>query len=323
MNKVVSSLAVLVLVFLIVSLFIPSRLEKKVFVANTFSNIIASIFQPENWKNWDSSVGRAWNRDPASCHFGNDTIRHVITIDIPGKEFRVTRLSTMIYQMEEIQKGDTAVFGLGILPFAGNKERTSQHNSYIVYAQATNLFYKLFPFMEKSTFATRTVSALRSYLGDNRRFYGYPIELKSTKDTLFLTKKADIPTRDLFKALPVISKELERYATANNCRVTGKNLSYLPLDHDSVSLMAGLNIDKIISGDNIYNFRQLPSGQYLAVGHYEGRFRDRAALYAAMEKFLLDHQLMKRGLPFEKYLSPLPDSDSSTIRMELSYPLAN
>jgi hypothetical protein len=321
MKKMVPALVVLVLVFLIVSFFIPARREKKVFVANTFTNLIASIFQPENWKKWDSSVSRAWSRDSTSCHFERDTIRHAMRIVIPGKTFRVTRLSELLYQVEAVEKGDSAAFGFAIIPFAGDARRTAQHSSYIVYAQPTNLFYKLLPFMEKPSFAERTVSALRAYLENSRRFYGYPIELKRATDTIFLTKKADIPVRDLFQVLPVMSKELELYAAQNKCRVTGKNLSYLPLDHDSISLMEGLNIDKTIPGDYIYNCRQLPSGQFLAVGQFEGRFRDRTACYAAMEKFLSDHQIVRRGLPFETYYSPLPDSDSSLVKITISYPV--
>jgi hypothetical protein len=65
----------------------------------------------------------------------------------------------------------------------------------------------------------------------------------------------------------------------------------------------------------------MPTGQVLAVGKFEGPFRDRPVLYDAMEKYLLDHQLIKIGVAYEKYLSPLPVSDSSIVKMELTYPL--
>lgn len=321
MKKVFASLVILIIVFLIVSFFIPVRLDKKLMVNNTFANVVSSLFRPERWIHWDPSVSQAWRRDSSSCHFGNDTAHHLITIDIPGKEIRVIDLSASVYQLEEIQKSDTSVFSLAVMPFADNNLQGSPLHSYIVYAQSSILFYKMFPFMARPSFANSTVAALRSYLEDNRRFYGYPIGLEQAADTLFLTTKADIRTRDLFKTLPAMSKLLDRYARENNCRVSGKNLSYFPLPHDSITVMEGFNIDKTVPGNDSCNFRQLPSRQYLAVAHYEGRFRDKPSLYEAMGKFLFDHQLIKNGLPFEKYLSPLPTSDSSIVKLELSYPL--
>jgi hypothetical protein len=85
--------------------------------------------------------------------------------------------------------------------------------------------------------------------------------------------------------------------------------------------MAGLNIDKSIDGDKVFTFRQLPSTLGLLVGQYDGPFRDRTGLYRAMEKFITDHQLAKRGLPYERYRSPLPAADSSRVKFELLYPV--
>jgi hypothetical protein len=321
MKKVFGLLVVLIFVFLIVSFFIPVRLEKKRFIANSFPNIVSSIFGPENWTHWEPSVSRAWQRDSSSCQFSNDSTHHIVTIGIPGKTFRVTQLSLSVYEVEEIQKGDTSAFGFGIIPFVGNGRQRSDHNSYVVYAQAANLFYKMFPFMAKPSFADSTVAALRSYLEDVRRFYGYPIDVQLVTDTLFITNKKDIHTRDLFKTIAATTDLLQNYAAKNNCAYTGANLSFIPLPHDSITFMEGLNINKTVSSNDTCVFRQLPSDQYLAVAQYEGRFRDRPALYAAMAKFLFDHQLIRNGLPLEKYLGPLPTSDSSIIKMELSYPL--
>ncbi len=93
------------------------------------------------------------------------------------------------------------------------------------------------------------------------------------------------------------------------------------LGGDSLTVMAGFNIDKIIKGDYLYIFKQFPAGQPLAVATFKGIYRDRSLLYAAMEKYIPDHQLIKVGLPFEKYSSTLPVSDSSVVAFELCYPL--
>ena len=289
MKKLLLALIPLAILFLIVSFFIPMKLTKQIAVANTWQNVETAL-QPQNLSKWDSA----------------------------GKNIHITQVSYLLYQLEGTKDDHTDVFGLMITPYAGKE--LSQAG--IVYSRITNLFYKLFPFLEKISFATTTINELKSYLEDNRRFYGFPIELKAAADTLFVTKKQDLPAAALFTALPVMHKELEAYAKQNNCRILAKNISFTALDHDSLSVMVGLNIDKIIAGDYIYNFRQLPGRAALATGYYIGPFRDRTALYQAMEKFITDNQLAKRALPYETYSSPFPKADTSTIQIALSYPVA-
>src|SRR5258708_2690781 len=322
MTRVLPVVVILIIVFLIVSFFIPAKLENQVFVANTFQNIASSTMRPKNWIKWDSSVSQAWQKDSSACHFLEDSGRHVTTLEIPGKTIVITQISYLLYQLEEINNnGPSSVFGFAIVPYVGNGQQRSEHNSNLVYSRSTNLFYKLFPFLEKPSFAKRTVSGLTSFLENNTRFYGYPIEIKPTNDTLFLTRNQDLAQRDLYSRIPALFEEIDRYARENNCKTGTKNLSYTLLGSDSLTIMAGFNIDKIIKGDYLYNFRQFPAGQPLAVGTFKGLYRDRSLIYTAMEKYIPDHQLIKVGLPFEKYSSALPVSDSSVVTLELCYPL--
>ncbi len=289
MKKLLLALIPLAILFLIVSFFIPVKLTNQVAVDSTVPNI-ESALQPQDLNKWATAT----------------------------KNIRVTQFPALQYALTSSDNDPLLSFGLMITPTAG---KDPSHPG-IVYSRFSNLFYKLFPFLEKPSFATTTITELKSYLEDNHRFYGFPIELKAAADTLFITKKLDLPAAALFINLPVMQRELERYAKQNNCRILRRNLSFSPLDHDSLSVMVGLNIDKVIAGDYIYNFRQLPSSAMLATGHYTGPFRDRTVLYQTMEKYLLDHRLAKRALPYETYASPLPVSDTSTIDIALSYPVA-
>jgi effector-binding domain-containing protein len=289
MKKLLLALIPLAILFLIVSFFIPMKLTRQIAVANTWQNVETTL-QPQNLSKWS----------PAE------------------KNLHITQVSYLLYQLEGTKDDHTDVFGLMITPNAGKAETQAG----IVYSRITNLFYKLFPFLEKPSFATTITTELKSYLEDNRRFYGFSIELKAATDTLFVTKRQDLPAAALFTALPGMQQELEAYAKQNNCRILAKNMSFTALGHDSLSVMVGLNIDKIIAGDYIYNFRQLPGRAALATGYYTGPFRNRTAVYQAMEKYLKDHQLAKRALPYETYSSPFPEADTSTIQIALSYPVA-
>ena len=289
MKKLLLSLIALIPLFLIVSFFIPMKLNNQLAVASTIPNIQTAL-QPQNLAKWVAAA----------------------------KKIRVTQVSILQYTLAASDNDRMLTFGLLITPTAG---KDPSHPG-IVYSRFTNLFYKLFPFLEKPSFATTTITELKSYLEDNRRFYGYPIEIAPAADTLFLTKKLDLPANQLFTTLPVMQRELEAFAKQNNCQVLAKNISFSSLDHDSLTVMVGLNIDKVIAGDYIYNFRELPAKAALATGHYTGPFRDRTALYQAMEKYITDHQLAKRALPYETYHSPFPDADSANIDIQLSYPVA-
>jgi len=291
MKKLFPIMFILAILFLIVSFFIPVEQVRTLSVQNTIQNTVTALHHPSRWRSLDS-----------------------------GRNTRITELRYMLYAVTEPKRGgDSTGFSMNITP-----DLSHNHNPNIAaisYFHSTSLFYKLFPFLEKITFDARTVHELKSYLEDNTRFYGYPITTQKLVDSFFLTKKQDLPSRELFRTLPSIFKELQDYARTNSCHVIAQNLSFIQLDHDSISLMAGLNIDKSIKGDYIYNFRELPSTVGLVVGRYEGRFDLRTGIYTVMERFISDHALMKISLPYERYHSPIPMSDSSIIKIDLIYPV--
>ncbi|MDR3711566.1 MAG: GyrI-like domain-containing protein [Puia sp.] len=322
MKKFFLLLPCLVVFGLLISYFIPSVRKKEIFVSNTYKNVLASATNPGNWISWDPSVRQAWLKDSSACTFTEDTIRHITTIDIPGKKITVTQLSYLAYQLEETKSNHSSFFVLTVIPFVGNDQLRSRHNATIGFAEDSRWLYKIFPFLDKGSFAQTTISNLADYLNNTTRFYGFSIEVKqTTADTMFLTRKETLPKKDLFQKIPILFDTLEHYAQQVHVQAGHKNIYYNFLPHDSIEILAGLNIDKRIEGDYLHSFMEMPTGQALAVARFEGPFRDRLKAYEAMEKYIPDHELIKLGVCFEKYLSPLPQSDSSVIQIELSYPL--
>lgn len=291
MKRLFSILSILVLLFVFVSTFIPVERVISLPVHNTAQNTAAALGRPTAWRSVDS-----------------------------GKDTHITEVSFMLYQVTEPEGGgDSAKFTLAITPDASPQH--NPNNIGISYALPTTLFFKLLPFLQRPSVESSIIAELQSYLDDNTRFYGYPITTRPLVDSFFLAQQRDIPSRDLFTTLPGMIKGLMTYASGYSCRVIAQNVSIAPLGQDSVTLMAGLNIDRPIPGDDVHTFRQLPSTLGLLVGQYEGPFRDRAGIYRAMEKFIAEHPLAKRGLPYERYQSPLPLADSSMVRFELIYPV--
>jgi len=291
MKRLFSLFLIVVLLFVLASTFIPAESVRLVSVNNTVKNAVTALARPTAWRSLDS-----------------------------GKNTHITEVRYMLYRISEPEPGgDSTDFTLAIVP-----DVSPQHNPNnigISYVYPTTLFFKFLPFIQRPSVESAIVDELQDYLQDNTRFYGYTITTQPLVDSFFLARQQDIPSRDLFKTLPGLFTELQDYARVHSCRVIAQNISITPLGHDSMSLKAGLNIDKSIDGDKVYTFRQLPSTLGLLAGQYEGPFRDRTGLYQAMDKFLTDHQLAKRGLPYERYSSPLPSTDSSMVKFVLLYPV--
>ena len=322
MKKFLFTLLSLIVLTLIVSYFIPSVIENKVFIGNTFQNIISSVFKPGNWIKWNPDVRQAWEKDSSACQFREDSMKRIITLDIPGKKIRVSQINYLLYQLDEIKDNDSSSFVCSIIPYVGNNDPRSVHNSRIVYARNSRLLFRILSFLKAESFAERTVSDLKSYLESTHRFYGLPIRLAELSDTIFLAQEKTITKQEIFKNLPVLFYELDSFAHASQVSPIGlKNVSYHYLPHDSVVVRTGIHINQSIVGDYLMQCMQMPRNQVLAVGTYEGPFANRMMAYPAMDKYILDHQLVKAGVCYEKYLSPLPVSDSSIVKIELSYPL--
>jgi hypothetical protein len=321
MKRVFLILLVIVLGFIILSYFIPATDQREMPINNTFENIASSLSHPKNWVKWDASVRAAWQKDSSACRFREDTVKHEFIIDVPGKKIIVTEVAYLSYLLEEKTNDKTEDVVLSILPFVGNKQPGSYHNSKISYALNSNLLYKTFRFLKGSSSGEKTLSDLGSYLNNQDRFYGFPIKIIPASDTLFITREDSMTRKELFKKLHGLFDTLDQYCRKNHLQPGNRNVYYSSLPHDSLKLLAGININKMISGENKNQFMEMPPGQILAVTYFEGPFRDRPKVYEAMKKYISDKQLIRFSVCFEKYLSPLPASDSSIIKMELAYPI--
>lgn len=319
MKKATLVAVALAVLILVAAYFIPVTLQRQVFVANTFQNVIASVTTPQRWARWNNEVAKAWIRDSSACSFGHDSAGQESTINIPGKRIVVTALSYLLYRVEESGDGGKSMFTFSIIPYVGNGQPRSQHNCTIAYAQPTRMLFRWLPFLDRKPLAENILSELAAYLQNNRRFYGFPINIVQDTNTLFLTRKQSVPRADIFSAITALFGDIERVARETGCVPGFKNISFNAAGNDSVEILAGLNVDKVVEGH--IGFVQMPSGQVLLTGQYAGPFGKRYMLYEAMEKYIVDHQLVKGGACFEKYLSPLPASDISEINIELSYPL--
>lgn len=141
MKKLFPILVILAILFLIVSFFIPAEQIRTLSIKNTIQNTVTALHHPENWRSQDS-----------------------------GKNTRITEVRNMLFAISEPQKhGDSTIFTMTVTPDVS--PRHDPNVSAITWIHKTSLFYKFFPFSEKTTFDIRTAQELRSYLEDNTRSY--------------------------------------------------------------------------------------------------------------------------------------------------------
>jgi hypothetical protein len=324
MKKVILICLSVLILFLIVSYFIPVRKLNEVLVANSYSNIIKATIQPRNWIKWNDAVKAAWLKDSSSCHFTEDSVSHISTIDIPGRQIVVTQNHFLLYQLKESKQGHISNFSFLLTMNVGAEKGTSGLNTFITYGRMSRLLYKIFPSFEDTSFEHQTIVSLKFYLEDLARFYGFPIELRKASDSIFLTRTIITSKNEIFKKLPIVFKELDSFARFKGiANPSNKNIYFNFISKDSISVNAGINIDKIIPDDYLISCKQFYNGQIMVIGHYEGPFYKRFEIYNAMDRFMIDHQFIKGGAGYEKYVSNLPVSDSSVTKIDLYYPLLN
>ena len=320
MKKILLFVVVGIVALFVVCYFIPVKKEKEIFVASTFQNIISSVSQPANWVKWYPPAMEIWQKDSSTYTFKIDSSNNISNINANGKKIKVTQLTALLYEVEE-DNNPKSLFGLSVIPYVGNNQMQSEHNSRIAYAWRSNLLFYLLPFLEDA-FANTVVDNLRAYLESPLRFYGFDIALKQTTDTIFVTQNENCTQQELFTKLPVLFGNLEKFAQKKQVNWDGnKNVAYTFLNNDSLYVVAGININKVVDGEFVTNVMQLPGGQILAVGRFEGIFRDRLKLYKAMRLYLADHQLQLMGASFEKYLSALPKSENDSVKIDICFPL--
>lgn len=300
---------------------IPTTRMGDVFIASSFRNVTSALGDPHHWLRWDSSLKAVRTADSAIAVHILDTTGKSFTITSPQTTIRVASPNYLQYDIQTQSPSGQSRLLLSVIPYVGNGQPRSQHNSTVAYSEATNLLFKCFAFLHRSPTPPTILGELRAYLEDPLKFYGFVMRIDTVKEKRFITRKEYLPTGKVLAHLPAVFQTIDRFIAQQPAVPGHRNISFGKVEPDGVELLAGINIDHEVSGNDSLHYMEFPNGQIELVGHFQGAFRDRTSAYRAMEKYLLDHELIQNGAPYEKYLSPLPSSDSGFVNITLHYPL--
>lgn len=313
--KTISIASALLLILCLVSL-IPVSQTTQLTIMASFDNTVSQVMQPGNWKNWYPNIKKSRLADPSSYRLNENKSARTFTITAGGDSFHIDQRTPLSYRVHAVTDGRPAVFAFAVLPMR-SPDRTE-----IVVGTRTRLLYRLLRFVRPPSPGVAAIIGLRSYLEDVQAFYGYPIAIRKVTDTVYLTAQALLGRHDLFKRIPGLFSEIDRFIRDKDLRIADDPaVSYGPLQKDSLHVMAGIPVNRMVAADGPVTCMQMPKGRML-VGRYDGAFAGRAALYAGMQRYMADHHLSAVADPFERYTDRrLPVSDSSTIHIELYFPI--
>lgn len=305
-----------IFIILIIICIIPVKQRHETVITANFFKTIQQINTPSNWKNWHPVIQKAWENDSGECRIVKDSAGFTFIIITPQHSFFVKKVTPVTFEVQEKINSHLFIYGFTVIP-------TKQSNRInILTVKEQPLFYRIFPFFNKNAPDDLTIQYLKSFVENRSKLYGFQLKIIQAADIIFATKKGKVAQSKLFTSLPEFFKSVSDYIDNNGLTaISNKCVSY-SITGDSVFIMTGIPVNKTAPEKNGIMCMKIPVGSKVLFAYYEGKFSERKEVYSAMEKYILDFNLDKAALPYEKYANDiLPVSDSDQIKIEVFYPL--
>ena len=299
-------------ILVLLTCFIPVSQRTEIIIAANFDNTVEQIIHPDNWKKWYPGIKESWQSDSSGFRLTKDDIAKTFTITTPRKKYVIKTITLLSY---EVTENNSDRFYLTVFPLL------SPDSTKVITKANTRLLFKLFSFLHNYS-AESTAGGLKSFLENPIALYGFPVEIKKVTDTVYLTTNFVANKNNLFEKLPMMFSDIDGFILKNKLNIiNNKDIAYATLNNDSLQVMVGIPVNKIVTGNDHIYCMQMPKGRML-VGQYEGRFDERQSIYRAMQKYIFDHHLSMIAQSYERYLNNrLPVADSSHIQIELYIPI--
>ncbi len=303
----------LILAILAIGFFLPVTQRKTIDISATFTNTVSTLMNLDDWKKWYPEIKKYYPSDTSAYSITEDNQGKNYTISIPGKKILVRKINPSSYEVSDPGSPEDD-FAFSVFP----GKKPGEMNVYLV--NKTPLF---FTFFKKDMTGETVINGLKSYLEDEKTFYGFEIQPAKIRDSIIASKVFRIKKKDLFTAIQLGNEVLKNYIAEKNLVKTGHtSISYIPLSGDSLRVTVGYPVNQFATPAQGVTCLLLPGKGNILVGIYRGKFSDRQSIYSAMSNYEANHSMTAPSEPFERYLNDsLPDSDSSQIFIELNYPI--
>lgn len=310
-KKVIISLLVLVVLLLC---FIPFRQQKTVKINTQYFITFQQLVKPENWKNWQPDLYKAWKKNPSQVHL----IKHGWAFQIlaPGMIFNIDNAEGFAFTIDKKIDGKNSIYTCIVLP--NNLNRTT----LITVVKNSSLIKWLYTFLSGNR-NTSDIDYLKNYLEDARLYYGFDIRKTTVTDSNVVVIKKVVAAKNKIIEIAGIRSDLQKFIKKHRLKEVQPVIADIrKAGQDSLRIMIGIPVDKQTVSEGHVVFMHLPSHGRMLTGLFTGRYKDREKLYQAMRSYVTDHSLATPEDPYEKYLdNKIPVSDTSFVHLLVNYPI--
>ena len=308
---IITGLLVLLIGFLLIGP-VSFNIKKRITINASIFNVVDQFTELHNWKHWHPGL---IGKDSSTFNYSKITRGINSSLSVLKQKYTITSVNSEGISIEEEVNGDKIYQSISAFPDSFN---TITHVTWIKVASFSNWIKEKF---NRGNEMENGLKNLKSYIEDPEKFYGFHIEIESVSDTLLVTKKAMASKDKIIPTLRNLYTDLNQYLQENKMNHAERMAGFNLRENDSVEIMAGITVERKEPEKNGIAYMQMPRGRML-VGDYQGPYDKISQLYIAMNQYLVDKELKRVAMIYEKYFTdPHSKEDSAHMKIKIYYPI--
>ena len=308
---IITSLFVFLICYLLIGP-ITFNIKKGITINASIFNVINQFNDLRNWKNWHPGL---IDKDSSLFKYSRITNAVNSSLAVREKKYTITSVNSEGISMKEEENGNKIYQSISAFPDSFN---TITHVTWIRVVSFANWIREKF---SNGNEMENGLKNLKSFIEEPEKFYGFHIEIQTVSDTLVITKRAMASRNKITPTLQNLYSELTKYLQENNMTHAQRMAGFNIRENDSVEIMAGITVEKKEPPKNGIRYMEMPRGRML-VGDYQGPYNNISQLYKAMDRYLVDKELKRVAMIYEKYFTdPHSKEDSAQMKIKIYYPI--
>jgi len=305
-------IALLVLLLIIATCFIPVTQQETVTIKYSFLNVFTFLSDPGNWKKWRSDINTIPQADSNKFIIKKDT--NSFSFKYGQKKLEVNS-GGYAFGIEDSWDNKTVDYNYSIVP------DKSPQKTFVIVTKRASAFNYLIGKLNKTFFDDTHINDLKKFIETDSLLYGYNIFKTKVQVENLIEIKRKVSSKDQYVAVKDMQSVLQEFLKKHGLKKVQPLIAqFLPRDKDSTLVNMGFFIDKPTKTEKEVVFSQMPKGGPLYAAKYTGSFNERKKAYASLHQFFVDHSYQQAIQPFEVYLDDkLPTSDTSKVNIQINF----
>ena len=298
---------ILVILLVLIYVFIPSTItnSRTVSVKCIDKNILLLIGNKQGWNKWLQKES-----------ISSDLIQY--------KDFQI-KLGSATYTsvvFDAIKDADVVFNEIGFVNDSITKTKISVISSVAAGMNPFHRFRKWQMMKSYETVIDELLQQLISFAEDRKNIYGVEITDGRIPDSLFISTRKTFDHHPSEAEVYEMVDRLEVYANAQNAKQVNPPMMHVErMDSSHFEIMVALPIDKAISNEGNFLFKQMIKGNTLIAEVHGGRTTINNGL-KALEQFKSDYQFTSPAISFELMITDRrAEPDTTKWVTRLYYPI--